>query len=184
MSTESPDLAVAEEEVERADGPAEARQFILDFCAEHPDALYRTCLEGHLTGSALVVDPATRRILLIHHAKLGRWLQPGGHADGEGDLGRVALREAREETGLTSLELVRPAIDLDVHRIPARGAEPSHVHLDVRYLVLGSEADGATGFDDREVLDMVWVTDDDPRISDDMARLVSAGLQRLDDASE
>lgn len=95
----------------------------------------RTNLAGHFTGSAFVVSADGKRTLLLHHAKLGRWLQPGGHADGELDLAAVALREAQEETGLAGL-VVEPAIfDLDRHAIPARGAEPEHLHWDVRYVV-------------------------------------------------
>lgn len=91
---------------------------------------------GHLTGSALVVDESGGRVLLLHHGKLNRWLQPGGHADGDFNLGRVALRETQEETGLIRLQLIDSEIfDLDIHEIPARGAEPAHLHFDVRYLI-------------------------------------------------
>ncbi|NNF56014.1 MAG: NUDIX hydrolase [Acidimicrobiales bacterium] len=118
---------------------------MLDFCSGHPDALFRTCLSGHLTGSAAVVDPSRGAALIMHHVKLDRWLQPGGHADGDGDLSAVALREASEETGLAGLTVHQPAIDLDVHEIPARPGEPAHLHLDVRFLVTappGSEPVG------------------------------------------
>lgn len=95
----------------------------------------RAHLAGHFTGSAFVVSADGERALLLHHAKLGRWLQPGGHADGDVDLALVALREAGEETGLAGLQ-VEPAIfDLDRHGIPARGAELEHQHWDVRYVV-------------------------------------------------
>ncbi len=157
------------------------RSEMLAFCHRHPNALWRTCLAGHLTGSALVVDPATRRVLLLHHAKLGRWLQPGGHADGEGDLGSVALREAQEETGLTHLRLVRPAIDLDIHEIPERDVEPAHVHLDVRYLVL---ADATEHRINEESTEARWIDPDldaDLPASQDLRRLVRAGLGRLDE---
>ncbi len=90
---------------------------------------------GHFTGSAWLVSADGRRVLLTHHRKLRRWLQLGGHADGDQDLARVALREAEEESGLTGL-CVEPAIfDLDRHLIPARGGEPAHWHYDVRYVV-------------------------------------------------
>ncbi|HAI59642.1 MAG TPA: NUDIX hydrolase [Xanthomonadaceae bacterium] len=99
------------------------------------DVFTRAHLAGHFTGSAFVLSVDGEHALLLHHAKLGRWLQPGGHADGDIDLARVALREAEEETGLSGL-VVEPAIfDLDRHGIPARGAEPEHWHWDVRYVV-------------------------------------------------
>lgn len=95
---------------------------------------------GHFTGSALVVSADGRRTLLTHHRKLGLWLQPGGHADGDRDLRRVALREAREETGLVGLSIESAIFDLDRHWIPARPGEPAHWHYDVRFLVrVGSD---------------------------------------------
>jgi 8-oxo-dGTP pyrophosphatase MutT (NUDIX family) len=106
------------------------------------DCLARTCFApGHLTGSAWIVSLDGARCLLTHHRKLDRWLQLGGHADGEPHLEQVALREAEEESGLRHFmmppyrgELV--PLDLDVHRIPARGAEPEHEHHDVRFLLV------------------------------------------------
>lgn len=108
----------------------------LSFMAGHPDCLVRTCLSGHLTGSAWIVSPARDRVLLVHHRKLDRWLQPGGHADGDSDLAAVALRETSEETGLAAARLVSPEIfDFDRHWIPARGDEPGHWHYDFRFLI-------------------------------------------------
>ncbi len=139
------------------------RHRLLAFCDDHPDALHRRCVAGHLTGSGVVVDAATGRTLLIHHAKLGRWLQPGGHADGDGNLGAVAWREAREETGLTGLRLITPAIDLDVHAIPARGAEPEHLHLDLRFLVLAGPSTRPDP--NHETLGARWLGADDPVVA-------------------
>ena len=132
------DVAIAHVHTADLDHPETlaAREQILEFCGQHADALHRSCLSGHLTGSALVVDPGRNQALLLHHAKLDRWLQPGGHADGDGNLAAVALREAEEETGIEGLRVVTPAIDLDVHGIPTRGDEPEHLHLDVRFLIL------------------------------------------------
>jgi 8-oxo-dGTP pyrophosphatase MutT (NUDIX family) len=108
--------------------------------ARHPDPFDRRIPEGHLTGSALVLAAPGDRVLLLFHRKLGRWLQPGGHAEpGETTGEAVALREAAEETGILGLALHPAAprpLDVDVHDIPARGAEPAHQHLDLRYLVL------------------------------------------------
>ncbi|HSE96548.1 MAG TPA: NUDIX domain-containing protein, partial [Methylomirabilota bacterium] len=113
---------------------------ILAFVARHPDPFDRRIPEGHLTGSALVLSAAGDRVLLLFHRKLGRWLQPGGHAEpGETTGEAVALREAVEETGIPGLALHPAAprpLDVDVHDIPARGTEPAHQHLDLRYLVL------------------------------------------------
>lgn len=106
---------------------------------ESEDAFQRTHLPGHITGSAFIVSKDFRSTLLVHHAKLNRWLQPGGHADGDTNVVRVAHREANEETGLTNLMLVTPKIfDLDIHPIPERKDFPAHDHYDVRYLFTGS----------------------------------------------
>lgn len=90
---------------------------------------------GHLTASAFVLSPDSAALLLIHHSKLERWLQPGGHVDPDDEsLLAAARREVREETGLEALELLVEPFDLDVHEIPARRDAPAHLHFDVRYL--------------------------------------------------
>jgi 8-oxo-dGTP pyrophosphatase MutT (NUDIX family) len=135
-----------------------ARNEFLRFTAEHHDALLRTCAPGHLTGSALVLEPVRERMLLLHHRKLQKWLQPGGHADGDANLAAVALREATEETGIEGLRVVVPPIHLDIHRVePPR--EPPHLHYDVRYLVLAPEGAEAIGNDESTALR--WVTLDE-----------------------
>jgi 8-oxo-dGTP pyrophosphatase MutT (NUDIX family) len=113
----------------------------------HSDCFERTCRPGHITGSAWVLSHDRQKVLLVHHAKLDRWLQPGGHADGQIDIAEVALREVQEETGLKHVtiplhnsQLV--PFDLDVHIIPPRyhadGSlkEDAHEHHDVRFLVV------------------------------------------------
>lgn len=126
------------------------------FVAAHADCLWRTCREGHLTASAWIVDPARRSTLLTHHHKLDRWLQLGGHVDGDPDLAGAACREAREESGLTRLRLVSGEIfDVDRHRIPARGDEPEHWHFDVRFLIEADPAEPLTV--SRESKDLAWV---------------------------
>ncbi len=97
---------------------------------------------GHLTASAVIVADDGRQALLVFHRKLGLWLQPGGHAEaGDETAEQVALREAREETGLDELllhpEAPRP-FDVDIHSIPERPGEPAHEHLDLRFLVLAA----------------------------------------------
>lgn len=105
----------------------------------HPEAYSRTHSPGHITGSAFILSEDFSQTLLVHHAKLNRWLQPGGHADEDKDVIRVALREANEETGLNNLTLISTEIyDLDIHPIPERKDFPAHDHYDIRFLVRAS----------------------------------------------
>jgi 8-oxo-dGTP pyrophosphatase MutT (NUDIX family) len=107
----------------------------MEFLDSHAAVFERSHRVGHFTGSAWLVSADGRRVLLTHHRKLGAWLQLGGHADGDADLARVALREAGEESGLAGLRVEAGIFDLDRHRIPARADEPAHWHYDVRYVV-------------------------------------------------
>jgi 8-oxo-dGTP pyrophosphatase MutT (NUDIX family) len=119
------------------------RDRIVAFIESYERPFDRAIPEGHLTGSAITVSADGSRVLLLHHRKLGLWLQPGGHGDpGETTGEEVALREAFEETGIDGLELHASAprpLDVDVHDIPARSDEPAHQHLDLRYLVVAPE---------------------------------------------
>jgi len=138
--------------------PAEAQlaaEFVR-FAETHEDCLWRACVPGHFTGSAWVVDASRRRTLLTHHRKLDKWLQLGGHADGDPDLQAVALREAREESGLTRLVSAgRKIFDLDRHWIPERKGEPAHWHYDVRYLFEADPAEPLTVTSESK--DLQWV---------------------------
>ena len=122
-------------DVQASDDATAARQDFLDFATKHADCCERALDIGHFTGSAWLVSADSQRVLLTHHRKLGRWLQLGGHADGDGDLAQVALREAGEESGLADLSVETEIFDMDRHRIPARGSEREHLHYDVRFVV-------------------------------------------------
>jgi 8-oxo-dGTP pyrophosphatase MutT (NUDIX family) len=139
---------------------ARDRERILAFVLRHEYPFDRGIAEGHLTGSTITVSADGSRVLLLHHRKLDRWLQPGGHADpGETTGEGVALREAFEESGIVGL-LLHPTsprpLDVDVHGIPARGGEPAHEHLDLRYLVTAPE-NAALAPDLAELHEIRWV---------------------------
>lgn len=119
------------------------------------DPFVRDRLEGHFTGGVWLVSADGARILMTHHRKLQRWLQLGGHADGDTDMAQVALKEAEEESGLTDLRVEAEQIfDLDRHWIPERKDVPGHWHYDVRYVV---RAEGSEAFVvSEESLDLAW----------------------------
>ncbi|MBX9586334.1 MAG: NUDIX hydrolase [Gammaproteobacteria bacterium] len=136
------------------------RELIIRFIQDHPDYLSRNNFYGHITPSAWVIDPAGEKALLTLHRKIGLWLQLGGHTDDNPDLLAVALREVQEESGLTNLKLVIPGIfDVDVHRIPAIGQEPSHYHFDIRFFLQLQEHQPLVISD--ESLDLAWHTADE-----------------------
>lgn len=117
------------------------RERFREFVLAHPDCFGRSLLIGHVTGSAWVVDSIRRHALLTHHRKLGKWLQLGGHTDGESDVLSAALREVREEAGIDEIRPAQDGIfDLDIHTIPRNGDVPEHLHYDVRFLVEANRA--------------------------------------------
>lgn len=154
---------------------------ILALLDRQEDVLLRTSRPGHLTGSALVVDPSDRRILLIFHTKLQRWLQPGGHADGDSFIARVALREAIEETGIEGLRVYESPLDFDIHTVHPPD-EDVHEHYDMRYLVVAPP--GAVPVGNHESEAACWVERRDlPGFGVDMGllRLSKSALDCLTD---
>ncbi|MGN6281352.1 NUDIX hydrolase [Frateuria sp.] len=152
----------------------------LAFLASAPEAFERTHASGHFTGSAWLVSADGERVLLTHHRKLGRWLQLGGHADGDPDLARVALREAEEESGLVDLVVEPEIFDLDRHLIPARGSEPAHWHYDVRYVVRATASEAFAVSE--ESFDLAWhsirAIAQDPLADESLRRMASRWLAR------
>jgi 8-oxo-dGTP pyrophosphatase MutT (NUDIX family) len=136
--------------------------FIADFRKLLNDdrCYFRDHLPGHITGSAWIINPFRTHVILLHHTKLNRWLQPGGHADGDEDIAAVALREAQEETGLHHFTILNPGIfDLDIHPIPARSGFPEHLHYDVRILLEARDQEPLIlSHESREV---AWIAVDD-----------------------
>jgi len=159
------------------EGQSELRQVYLDHLAAHPDGLWKSCSDGHITASALVVDPARGRVLLTLHRKLRMWLQMGGHCEpGDATLAAAALREAGEESGVSGLTLLPGGpVRLDRHPIPA----PCNWHLDVQYAVL-APPDAEHAISD-ESLDVRWFGYDEVAdVADEsVVRLLRATRERL-----
>lgn len=117
---------------------------ICQFILSTPECFERHHKAGHITGSAWLINPAGNKVLLTLHRKLRRWMQTGGHADGEPEPLRVALREAEEESGIPGITPASTTIfDIDIHLIPANKDrnEPAHYHYDIRYLLRAPHED-------------------------------------------
>ncbi len=150
-----------------------ARSAMRSLLVERPAPLDRRERPGHFTAGALLVNAQLDRVLLLHHAKLGIWVQPGGHADGNANLLAVALREATEETGIEGLRIRPEAIDLDIHEVSPPG-EDAHLHYDVRFLALAPPS--AVLNANHESIAQRWAS------VDELAALgADPGLQRLAD---
>lgn len=131
-----------------------ASNVFAELAAEGGIAYRRERLAGHFTASSWLVSGDGRRVLLTHHRKLGRWLQLGGHADGDEDLAQVALKEAEEESGLSGLTVEPQIYDLDRHWIPDHKGVPGHWHYDVRFVVYAGDSEEFAVSD--ESLDLAW----------------------------
>jgi 8-oxo-dGTP pyrophosphatase MutT (NUDIX family) len=173
--------------------PAEADivDRIGDLVQSHTNCFDRACRPGHITGAAWILSPDRRRCLLTHHRKLDRWLQLGGHADGQWQVHEVALREAREESGMTAFDFVPIdgallPLDLDVHDIPARfdsagrPIEDAHQHHDIRFLLVAHPGQAIRVSDESH--DVAWFTPDEVfelTTDDSVLRLLRKALELI-----
>ena len=130
----------------------------IDYVEQSEDCFYRELYPAHVTGSAWVVNPDRSRVLMMHHKKLDQWFQPGGHADGDSDIIRVALKETEEETGIDAahINLVDGSIfDVDIHTIAPYGNVPQHEHIDIRFLIEIDDSLAVPGNDESH--EILWI---------------------------
>lgn len=147
------------------------------FLTDHPNGVYRTCLYGHLTASSWVINHDQSAFLLLHHKKLNKWIQPGGHADGNWDLQAVALKEAKEESGLQSLFVVDSTpLHISIYNIPAYKDTPSHLHFDVCYAIQASEDETLMLCDEAHAMAWFYLPQQPATLDEDVALLMNQWL--------
>ena len=159
----------------------DSKDLLVAFARQYENCCERTLTLGHFTGSCWLVSKDGKRVLLTHHKKLERWLQLGGHADGDSDLAQVALREAEEESGLTDLSVEPEIFDLERHVIPARGSDPEHYHHDVRFVVRANGSEEYVVSDESHALAWRVISElvDDADAEESIRRMARKWLQRL-----
>jgi len=148
-------------------GQVALREEFVAFLDAHPDAMWRDCVEGHLTGSVLVLSAARDEVLLTLHPKQQLWLQMGGHCEpGDATLRDAAAREGHEESGIDGLVVSAHPVRLDRHRVGCHGGS---WHLDVQYVAVAPP--GAAARISEESLDLRWwPVDSLPDPTDDALR--------------
>ena len=144
----------------------DSKERLINFIKNNSNCFERTLKEGHITGSAWLVNKNKDKALLLHHRKLNIWVQPGGHADGNSDVLQVALNEAKEESGIDNIKAIKEEIfDIDIHLIPASVKEETHFHYDIRFL-LQVEGDEQVKMNS-ESKNFMWIDKNNPQYNGD-----------------
>ncbi|MFT6765505.1 MAG: 8-oxo-dGTP pyrophosphatase MutT (NUDIX family) [Alteromonas naphthalenivorans] len=137
----------------------EYKKRTLEFVNQHEDCFERTLEIGHITGSGWLLNKEETKALLLHHTKLDRWFQLGGHCDGDSDVLAVTTKECQEESGINGIEpLSLKIFDIDIHTIPARLHEPEHDHYDIRFLLKVTSDEKLV--QNRESKELRWISKD------------------------
>lgn len=138
---------------------SDSKERMLGFIGDYANCFDRELSIGHITGSAWLLDPSGEKVLLTHHKKLNKWMQLGGHSDGDWNTMTVAMKEAQEESGIDDIDFLSEEIfDIDIHQIPERENEPSHFHFDVRFVLKANRSDFIIS---EESNDLCWFSKDE-----------------------
>lgn len=163
------------------DNPDEikTKDSIIDFIQKYENCFERSLVIGHITASAWLVDKANQKAFLMHHAKLNKWLQPGGHCDGDSNVLNVAIKEAKEESGISNIEpMMADIFDVDVHKIQANSKESEHYHYDIRFLLqVKTNEKGKKNHESHEIMWIEKNTTQSPPLEDSVKRLFNKWLK-------
>ncbi len=150
------------------------KQLMINLISTCEDCFLRSCRVGHFTASAFLLNKELTHILLMHHTKLDKWMQLGGHCDGDTNILNVAIKEAREESGIDKIKPLRSEIfDLDIHLIPPRKQDEAHYHFDIRFLL--HAYDNNDFRKNKESKELRWVKKDAqnfPTVNDSIIRML------------
>lgn len=150
---------------------------IIEFINNNTDCFHRSNTKGHITGSALLLNNTEDKALLMLHKKINKWFQLGGHADGESNILKVAIKEAQEESGILGIESIcNEIIDVDIHLID-KGTDIPHYHFDVRFLLKVTSDENFVI--NRESLDLRWMNLDEVKdlsLESSLLRLMKKGF--------
>lgn len=154
------------------------KEKMLDFLKACDDCFYRSCRVGHFTASAFLLNKDMTHVCLMHHAKLDKWMQLGGHCDGDPDILGVAIKEAQEESGITKIKPISPDIfDIDIHLIPPTSKDEAHYHFDIRFLLHAYEGDVL--IKNHESKDLRWVQKGDIDVPQNVLRMFEKYQKRM-----
>ncbi|MCC2646096.1 MAG: family hydrolase [Rickettsiaceae bacterium] len=139
-----------------------AKQKMLSFLEENSNCFERSCPKGHFTASSWLLNQTGDKALLMHHAKFDKWMQLGGHCDGDSNILQVAIKEAQEESGINEIIALSDEIfDIDIHHTPATPKEQEHYHFDIRFLLQINPTSQETIIQNAESKDLKWFGEED-----------------------
>ena len=149
------------------------KEKILELISTCDDCFLRSCRVGHFTASAFLLNKELSHVLLMHHTKLDKWMQLGGHCDGDADILGVAIKEAQEESGIKEIKPLNSEIfDIDIHLIPPSNKDEAHYHFDIRFLLHAYNDDKVCK--NHESKELRWIKKDStelPSKSDSVTRM-------------